>query len=331
VKLARILACLLGLALACPAAGAEPIVIKFSHIVPPDTPKGRAAAKFKALAEAMTGGRVRVEIYANGRLYKDSDELAALGRGDVQMLAPSISRLALVGATPFEVFDLPYLFADYDAVHRVTEGEVGRRLLASLETRGIHGLAFWDNGFKVMSADRLLREPADYKGLKMRIQPSEVIEAEMRALGAVPMVMSFAEAYKALKSGIVDGTENVPSNMFTQRMHEVQKHLAITNHGYLGYAVIVNKAFWDKLPADIRADLEQAMGETTDYANQIAAKENLDSLAKIRAAGTTEIHELTPAERAAMVKALLPVHDQLAARIGRDTIAAVYQAVGFRP
>jgi C4-dicarboxylate-binding protein DctP len=211
------------------------MIIKFSHVVAPDAPKGKAATKFKQLVEAMGGGRVKVEVYPNSQLFKDTDELAALQRGDVQMIAPSISRLALIGATEFEVLDLPYLFGDYDSVHRVTEGEEGCRLLTGLEAKGIHGLAFWDNGFKVTSADRALREPGDYRRLNMRVQPSEVIQAQMRALGALPQAMSFADAYKALKSGAVDGTENVPSNMYTQRMREVQKHLTITGHGYLGY------------------------------------------------------------------------------------------------
>jgi len=238
-----VLACLALLVFACPAVAAEPIVIKFSHVVTPDTPKGKAAQKFKELVEAMSAGRVKVEVFPNSQLFKDSDELAALQRGDVQMVAPSISRLALLGATEFEVFDLPYLFRDYDSVHRVTEGEEGRRLLASLEAKGIHGLGFWDNGFKVMSANRALRGPDDYRGLKMRVQPSQVIQAQMRALGAIPEVMSFADTYKALKSGAVDGTENVPSNMYTQRVYEIQKHLTVTGHGYLGYAVIMGKPF----------------------------------------------------------------------------------------
>jgi C4-dicarboxylate-binding protein DctP len=325
-----ILALLAALASACPAVAAEPIVIKFSHVVAPDTPKGKAAEKFKALAEAMSAGRVKVEIYPNSELFRDTDELAALQRGEVQMVAPSISRLSLEGATEFEVFDLPYLFADYDSVHRVTEGEEGRRLLAGLEARGMHGLAFWDNGFKIMSADRALHEPEDYRGLKMRVQSSQVIQAQMRALGALPQVISFADAYKALKSGTVDGTENVPSNMYTQRMHEVQKHLTITEHGYLGYAVIIGKPFWDGLSPDIRAILNQAMERATAYANEIAEEENFGALAKIRAAGTTEIYEPTPAERKALIKALLPVHKQMADRIGKKTLEAVYQAAGFR-
>jgi C4-dicarboxylate-binding protein DctP len=329
---ARLLALLLLISpVAGPARAADPIVIKFSHIVAPDTPKGMTADKFKQLAEAMTGGRVKVEVYPNSTLYKDGEELAALQRGDVQILAPSISRLALLGAHEFEVFDLPFLFKDYDAVHRVTGGDVGQKLLAGLAPYGLEGIAYLDNGFKDMSANRPLHGPADYQGLKMRIQPSAVLEAEMKALGATPVTLSLSEAYKALKAGTVDGTENAPSNLFTQRMHEVQTNLSVTNHGYLGYAVIVNKAFWDKLPPDIRAALEAAMQQATAYGNAVAAKQNRGALEKIRAAGTTVIYQPTPAELEALKTALLPVHKEMAGRIGQATIEAVYGAVGFQP
>jgi C4-dicarboxylate-binding protein DctP len=213
----------------------------------------------------------------------------------------------------------------------VTGGDVGQKLLAGLAPYGLEGIAYLDNGFKDMTANRPLHAPADYQGLKMRIQPSAVLEAEMKVLGATPVTLSFSETYKALKAGTVDGTENAPSNLFTQRMHEVQTNLSVTNHGYLGYAVIVNKAFWDKLPPDIRAALEAAMQQATAYGNEIAAKQNLDALEKVRAAGTTVIYEPTPAELEALKTALLPVHKVMTGRIGQATIEAVYSAVGFQP
>ena len=326
----RILAALAGatalsLALAAPAL-AEPIVIKFSHVVAPDTPKGKGAAKFEELAEAYTNGAVDVEVYPNSQLYKDKEELEALQLGAVQMLAPSLAKFGPLGVQDFEVFDLPYIFPGYDALHKVTQGEVGKMLFSKLEDKGITGLAYWDNGFKIMSANSPLRTPDDFLGLKMRIQSSKVLEAEMNALGAVPQVMAFSEVYQGLQTGVVDGTENPPSNMFTQKMHEVQKHATVSNHGYLGYAVIVNKQFWDGLPADVREGLEKAMAEATDYANGIAKGENDAALEAMKAAGTTEFHEMTEAEHAAWVEALTPVHDQMAERIGAETIAAVKAA-----
>jgi C4-dicarboxylate-binding protein DctP len=336
MKMRFVLACLAGIGLAGSAtlagtaAAADTIVIKFSHVVAPDTPKGKAAEKFKELAEQMTGGKVKVEIYPNSQLYKDKEELEALQLGAVQMLAPSLAKFGPLGVKEFEAFDLPYIFKDYDAVHKVEQGEVGKQLFAKLEDKGIKGLAYWDNGFKIMSANKPLIHPDDYQGLKMRIQSSKVLAAQMEALGALPQVMAFSEVYQALQTGVVDGTENPPSNMYTQKMHEVQKDLTVTNHGYLGYAVIVNKAFWDQLPDDIRSKLEEAMKQATDYANEIAAKENRDALDKIKAAGTTEIHVPTEDERKEMIAALLPVHKQMADRIGQETIDAIYKATGFQ-
>lgn len=314
-------------ALAVPAF-AEPIVIKFSHVVAPDTPKGKGAAKFEELAELYTNGAVDVEVYPNSQLYKDKEELEALQLGAVQMLAPSLAKFGPLGVQDFEVFDLPFIFPTYDALHAVTKGDVGKMLFGKLADKGITGLAYWDNGFKIMSANSPLTTPDDFLGLKMRIQSSKVLEAEMNALGAVPQVMAFSEVYQALQTGVVDGTENPPSNMFTQKMNEVQKHATISNHGYLGYAVIVNKKFWDELPADVRAGLEKAMVEATDYANGIAKGENDAALAAMKAAGTTEFHDLTPEELEAWKAALLPVHDEMAERIGAETIAAVKGAAG---
>ncbi|QNR62779.1 TRAP transporter substrate-binding protein [Rhodobacter capsulatus] len=326
----RILGALVGatalsLALSVPAL-AEPIVIKFSHVVAPDTPKGKGATKFEELAEKYTNGAVDVEVYPNSQLYKDKEELEALQLGAVQMLAPSLAKFGPLGVQDFEVFDLPYIFKDYDALHTVTQGDVGKMLLSKLEAKGITGLAFWDNGFKIMSANSPLMTPDDFLGLKMRIQSSKVLEAEMNALGAVPQVMAFSEVYQALQTGVVDGTENPPSNMFTQKMNEVQKHATISNHGYLGYAVIVNKQFWDGLPADVRTGLEKAMAESTDYVNGIAKEENEAALQAMKDAGKTEFHELTAEERAAWEEVLTPVHDEMAGRIGAETIAAVKAA-----
>jgi C4-dicarboxylate-binding protein DctP len=309
----------------------EPIVIKFSHVVAVDTPKGQAAEFFKKRAEELTKGRVKVEVYPNATLYKDKEEMEALQLGAVQMLAPSLAKFGPLGVKQFEVFDLPYIFDNYAELHKITQGPVGAQLMAKLEPKGIKGLAYWDNGFKSFSANRPLRTPADFKGLKMRIQSSKVLEAQMRALGAIPQVMAFSEVYHALQTGVVDGTENPHSNLYTKKMYEVQKYMLLSDHGYLGYAVITNKKFWDGLPADIRAELEKAMKEATDYGNAIAKKVNDDDLELVRKAGTTEIHTPTAAERRALKKALIPVHKEMESRIGMETIDAVYKATGFDP
>jgi C4-dicarboxylate-binding protein DctP len=324
-------AVVLSLLVSAAADAQQPIVIKFSHVVAENTPKGKGALRFKELAEAATKGRVKVEVYPNSQLYKDSEEVDALQLGAVQMLAPSVSKFGPLGAREFEVFDLPYIFGDVGEMHRVTEGPVGQSLLAKLDAKGIHGLAFWDNGFKDMSANKPLHMPADFRGLKMRIQSSKVLDAEMRALGATPQVMAFSEVYQGLQTGVVDGTENPPSNMYTQKMHEVQKYMTLSEHGVIEYAVIVNKKFWDGLPPDIRTALEGAMREATRYTNAIAKQENDEALAKIKASGKTQIITLTPAEKTAWKKALVKVHQESAGRIGKDLIQSIYKETGFDP
>jgi C4-dicarboxylate-binding protein DctP len=313
------------------ARAQAPIVIKFSHVVAQDTPKGKGAEKFKELAEKRLPGKVKVEVYPNSTLYKDGEEMEALSLGSVQMLAPSLAKFGPLGAREFEVFDLPYIFDNYEELHKVTEGAVGKNLFKKLESKGITGLAYWDNGFKVMSANTPLKMPTDLKGKKMRIQSSQVLAAQMKALGALPQTMAFSEVYQALQTGVVDGTENPPSNLYTQKMFEVQKHVAVTDHGYLGYAVITNKKFWDGLPADVRTGLEAAMVEATKYANQIAKQENDDSIAKVKASGKSAVYVPSAEERAAWKKALLPVHKEMEGRIGKDTIQAVYKETGFTP
>ena len=300
-----------------------PIVIKFSHVVATDTPKGQAAERFKQLAEKATNGKVKVELYPNSQLYKDKEELEALQLGAVQMLAPSLAKFGPLGVKEFEAFDLPYIFPTKTALYNVTEGEIGKSLLKKLEPKGITGLAYWDNGFKVMSANKPLHNPADFKGLKLRIQSSKVLDAQMRALGANPQVLAFSEVYQALQTGVVDGTENPPSNMYTQKMHEVQKHVTISNHGYLGYAVIVNKKFWDGLPPDIRGQLEKAMREATTFEKAIAQRDNDQALEAIKKSGKTQIYTLTVQEQAEWRRALAPVQKAMEGRIGKDLISAI--------
>ena len=324
MKLRTAMMFVLALVFSGAAHAAGEIVIKFSHVVAPDTPKGQAAERFKQLAEKLTQGKVKVEIYPNSQLYKDREEIEALQSGAVQMLAPSLSKFGPMGAREFELFDLPYLFPNQETLHRVMDGDVGKKLFAKLDSKGVTGLAFWDNGFKQMSSNRPMHNVADFSGLKMRIQSSKVLGAQMKALGANPQVMAFSEVYTALQQGVVDGTENPVSNFYTQKMHEVQKHMTISNHGYLGYAVIVNKKFWEGLPADVRSALTLAMQEATAFERETAQKDNDDALAKVIAAKTTTVYQLTAAEHAEWQKTLLPVHKEFESVIGADLIQSAY-------
>jgi C4-dicarboxylate-binding protein DctP len=327
-KITLAIASLATLALIGPAAAADPIIIKFSHVVAPNTPKGLAAQKFAELAAKYTDNKVKVEVYPNSQLYKDKEELEALQLGAVQMLAPSNSKFGPIGVRQFEVFDLPYILPDLASLRKVTDGPLGAKLLKLLDAKGMTGLAYWDNGFKEMSANKKLVAPADYKGLKFRTQSSKVLEAQFRELGAIPQVMAFSEVYQALQTGVVDGQENTPSNMYTQKMHEVQKYTTLTNHGYIGYVVVVNKKFWDGLPADVRPGLEKAMKEATAYGNGQSAKENSDALEEMRKSGKTEIVTLTPEQDAAMRKAMMPVYKDVASRVGQPLIDEFLKETG---
>ncbi|MGC1558235.1 MAG: TRAP transporter substrate-binding protein [Bradyrhizobium sp.] len=330
-KLVLVAVSIAALALAGAASAQSPIVIKFSHVVASDTPKGKAAEKFKELAEKYTDGKVKVEIYPNSTLYKDKEELEALQLGAVQMLAPSNSKFGPIGVREFEVFDLPYILPDLATLRKVTDGPLGAKLLKLLEPKGMTGLAYWDNGFKQMSANKRLIAPSDYTALTFRIQSSKVIEAQFRTLGAIPQVMAFSEVYQALQTGVVDGQENTWSNIYTQKMHEVQKYATVTNHGYIGYIVVANKKFWEGLPADIRGQLEKALKEATEFGNGQSARENDDALAEIKKAGKTEIIKLTPEQDEAMRKAMMPVYKEVASRVSQSLIDEFMKETGRSP
>lgn len=309
------------------ATSGPPLTLRFSHVVAEETPKGLAVQRFKALVEQRSEGRIQVLQFPGAQLYGDHDELQALQLGAVELLAPSLSKFGRIGFPEFELFDLPFLFNDVAHVRRITEGAIGRRLLKGLSRHGLVGLGFFDNGFKQMSANRPLLTPADFTGLRMRVQASRVIAAQMRALGAQPVTLGFSETRRALARGVVDGTENPVSNFWTQNMHEVQSDLTLTEHGYLGYAVITNQRFWASLSDDDRALLSQAMHEATNYGNQIADAQNSKALAALRAAGTTRIHTPTMAQRAQLRRAVESVHLALERRIGPAWMDAIRGAL----
>ena len=302
------------------AAAQSPIVIKFSHVVANDTPKGKGALKFKELAEKYTNGKVKVEVYPNSTLYKDKEEIEALQLGSVQMLAPSTAKFAPLGAKEFEALDLPWLFKDDATYDAAMKGPVGKWLFKKLEAKGITGLAYWDNGFHMVSANRPLIHPADFQGLKVRISGSKIADRYFRDLGMIPQIMAFSEVYQALQTGVVDGCENTPSNYLTQKFYEVQKDITVSNHAHLQYAVIVNSKFWNGLPADIRQQLDKAMNDATDYTNSIASQENKDALEAIKKSGKTTLHYLTDEQKAEWQKAMRPTYTWAKGRVGQEIL-----------
>jgi C4-dicarboxylate-binding protein DctP len=301
----------------------SPIVIKFSHVVANDTPKGKGALKFKELAEKYTDGKVKIEVYPNSSLYKDKEEIEALQLGSVQMLAPSTAKFAPLGVKEFEALDLPWLFKDDETYAAAMKGTVGKWLFQKLEAKGITGLAYWDNGFHMVSANRPLLKPSDFEGLKFRISGSKVADQYFRNLGSIPQIMAFSEVYQALQTGVVDGCENTASNYLTQKFHEVQKDITVSYHAHLQYAVIVNSKFWTGLPPDIRGQLEKAMAEATDYTNSIARKENEDALAEIKKSGKTTLHYLTDDQRKAWQAAMQPTYKWAKGRVGQEVLDLV--------
>jgi len=319
--------------IASPSAGMaqDPIILKFSHVVSPDAPKGKAAILFKTLAEKYTNGKVKVEVYPNSSLYKDKEELEALQLGSVQILAPSISKFGPLGVKEFDIFDLPFLMSNDERARQMFASPMMADLNKKLEAKGVEPLAYWDNGAHVYTCNKPLIMPDDFRGLKMRIQGSKVLDAVARELGAIPQIMGFGELYQALQTGVVDGEDNVPSNILTQKFYEVQKNLTVSYHGRLTYALITNKKWWDGLPADVRTGLDKAVKESTAFFNETAAKDNADALAKIRASGKIQVHDQTPAEKKAWIAKLMPVHVEMQKRFGKDFIEKIYAASGFTP
>ncbi|MFC6219710.1 DctP family TRAP transporter solute-binding subunit [Pelomonas aquatica] len=310
-------------------AQSAPIVIKFSHVAAVDTPKGQGAERFKKLAEERTKGRVKVEVYPNSQLYKDKEELEALQLGSVQMLAPSVSKFGPFGVKEFEVFDLPFVTPDQASYLKAVGGDFGAAMLKKLDVKGVHGLAFWDAGFRVITANKPLRKPEDFKGLKIRINSSKVIDAQMRALGVMPQTIAFSEVYQALQTGVVDGADVTLSNVYTQKLYEVQKYVTLLHHSHQVYAVVVNRKFWEGLPKDLRSTLESAMADATTYANGLTLAEDRNAYDKIKAAGKAALIEPTPAERDAIRAVMVQTHKDVEGRLGRETMQALYKATEF--
>jgi C4-dicarboxylate-binding protein DctP len=302
-------------------ASAEPMVLKFSHVVAEKTPKGQAALKFKELAEKYLPGKVKVEVYPNSQLFGDKQEMEALALGDVQFIATSLSKFGKY-THKTEVFDLPFMFKDMDAVDRFEHGKVGQSLLHSMENRNYLGLAYWHNGLSQMSANKPLLKPEDAKGLKFRIQQSDIIQASYEGIGANVQKLAFSEVYQALQVGTVNAQENTWSNIFSKKFYEVQSDFTESNGRVIDYMVLVNAKWWNGLPKDIQAGLSKAMKEATAVNNQVADKLNAEAKKKIQASGKVKIHELTPAQHAAWVKAMHPVWAKFTDKIGKDIVDA---------
>jgi C4-dicarboxylate-binding protein DctP len=326
MKLIAVLCCALSLVFSTEAFAQNKMLIKFSHVVADKTPKGQGALKFKELAEKKLPGKVEVQVFPSSQLFGDAKEMEALLLGDVQIIAPSLSKFDRY-TKKLQVYDLPFLFPNLEAVDRFQATHEGQALLDSMTRKGIKGLAYWHNGMKQLSSDKdKLQVPADVKGLKFRIQQSDVLEAQFRAVGANPQKMAFSEVYQALQTGVVDGQENTWSNIYSQKFYEVQKTIAETNHGLIEYMVITNAKWWAGLPPDVRKGLSEAMAEATVYANNLARELNERDRKRIAEAGKARIQPLSKQDLAAWQKAMAPVWKKFEGGIGKDLIAAAQKA-----
>jgi C4-dicarboxylate-binding protein DctP len=313
------------LALASSAATAADITIKFSHVLPESTPKGQMALRFEELVEERLPGRVDVQVFPSSQLYDDDGSLAALIFNDIQLVAVSLSNFQRY--TPkLQLFDLPFLFPDMAAVERFQASPEGQELLRSLDGTGMLGLGFLHNGMKQISASTPLAAPEDARGLKFRIQASDVLAAQFEALGAVPLKKPFSEVFVLLQTRAIDGQENTWSNIYAQKFHEVQPHIAVTNHGVIDHFVVTNEEFWTGLPDDVRPVVEEALAEAVAHGNALSAELDVSARQAIEASGYSTIRELTPEERALWVEAMRPVWSQFEAEIGPELIEAAVAA-----
>jgi len=307
------------------SSSGEPYIIKFPHVVAPATPKGQMAQRFKELAEERFPGRVRVEVYPSAQLMEDTESIEALAFGEVQMIATSVSLFDRL--TPkFQVFDLPFLFPDLAAVERFQASPTGRDLLTTLDDDGILGLQFWHNGMKQFTGPRPLIKPEDARGLKFRVMESDILQAEIEAIGGSPQKMAFGEVFQALQTGTVDAQENTWSNIYSSKFYEVQPYMTESNHGYIGYLVAVNAEFWKSLPDDLRSGLEATVAEVTQWGNARSEQINQEDKQRIVDSGKSELTVLTPEQLEAWQIAMRPVWDEFRDRIGTELVDAALAA-----
>ncbi len=325
-RILTILGSSLALSFSASALAQSPIVVKFSHVVADATPKGQGAIKFKELAEKYLPGKVQVQVFPNSQLFGDAKEMEAVLLGDVQFIAPSLSKFDRY-TKKVQLFDLPFLFDDMAAVDRFQQSAEGKGLLDSMTNRGLKGLAYWHNGLKQLSTNKdKLTRPEDVKGLKFRIQASDVLEAQFRQLDANPQKLAFSEVYQALQTGVVDGQENTWSNIYSQKFHEVQKTIANTNHGVIDYMVVTNAKWWEGLQPDLRSGLEKAMAEATAHANNLAAELNERDRKRIIEANKAKVQTLTKEDVAAWRKAMEPVWKKFESDIGPELIQSALKS-----
>ncbi|MFW2367921.1 MAG: TRAP transporter substrate-binding protein [Desulforhopalus sp.] len=307
------------------ALAADPITIKFSHVVAENTPKGQMANKFKDLVAERLAGKVQVEVFPSSQLFGDNKVLEAMLLGDVQMGAPALSKFSRY-TKQLQIFDLPFLFKDMAAVEKFQTSDKGVELLDTLQKKGLVGLGYLHNGMKQLSSSQPLKVPADANGLKFRIMSSDVLAAQFHAVKATPLKKPFSEVFTLLQTKAIDGQENTWSNIYSKKFFEVQPYITESNHGLLDYMVVTSKEFWMSIPDAERAVVKESLAEAIKFGNDVAAQKAMDDRQKILDSKRTEIIELSDAERSQWVEAMKPVWEEFEKEIGKEMIDAAYKS-----
>lgn len=295
-------------------ANAAPILIRFSHVVGENTPKGTGAKVFKELVEKRLSGKIAVEIYPRSQKYTDEQALLGLLFGDVEMAAPSFTKFRKF-SSHLQVYDLPFLFENVEQVHAFQQSSSGQELLSSMENRGIKGLAYWDNGMRVLSANRPIEVPADLKGLSLRIEPSYVFQRQYAELGAIATPMPYKRLPDALRVGVVDGYENTWSNVLSKGLHLLRPYFTEVGHSYLGYMVVTSNSFWNSLPADIQTELQAIMEEVTVVVNKLAKEKEIADKAQIQKTSSVQIVTLDEDAKKQWREVMMPLWKEMEADI----------------
>ncbi|WP_301107916.1 DctP family TRAP transporter solute-binding subunit [Sporosarcina sp.] len=306
----------------------ERLVIRFSHVVGEDTPKGLAARKFARLMKERSNGYIEVQVFPNSILYKDGEELEALSNDDIQMIAPATSKVTSI-VPEWSVFDLPFAFDSYEEVHAYMKGRTGQELIGKLDRQGLVMLGMWDNGFKQLTnRDFPINKPVDIKGLNMRIMPSDIIEQQFELFGASAMKLDFNNVFQSLDEGLIDAQENTMSNITSKSLHYRQEYMTVSNHGYLGYVLLMNKEFWEGLPDEVRSLIEDTLTEVSDWQQEIAHKLNDQELSKLEECNCIEIYHLSDEEKQQWEEAFSPVYDFYRGRFGAKNINSLPKIKG---
>jgi C4-dicarboxylate-binding protein DctP len=323
----RIVAIAAGLAAMCGllTSAHSQVLIKVGHDQPEPSTHHQAALKWKELVETRTGGKIKVQVFPSSQLGSGVQMVEQVQAGALEVAILPTAWIAPL-APSVQVLDLPFLFPSRDVAHRVIDGPAGDAILQPLEKVNIKGIVFWESGFKQFTGNFPIKQPADYKGTKIRTMPAPVIMEQFKAFGATPTMINFSELYSALQQKVVDGQENPIATIANMRFFEVQKHLTLSDHGFIAYVFMINKPFLERLPADQRETLLSTAREASKYQRELIRKAEQAHLEQFRKAGL-EIITLTPEQRSEFEKASRPVYDWYTAKFGTETIDLIRRSV----